>query len=621
MPPINGSTDAVDRYWESVTNAAQSPNLLAAARASELLRLRQRADLFSTLIPTLPPLTVDTVKGGGRQLGVVDPLGGWGQGLAIRLRESRVDPFLASYWDNSASGLDSLIWGNDHPLRCNAAGEQQRQLEADLMLLQLMVKARLHQLEADGVADARVDLSSYGGCGKVRAQLCNQIWPKALELLGLQIPVVPVRHGRTDAADTSNDPWAIARPSCQGWPVTVLRQTHDPRPDPTQDPPTIRVGGEGIPVPLELWAQWCCEQQALDAAVRKALPGLMEAIQWPTAAAALLVDEMPEQGGDQVAPPAAAAPVAMSSKINLNYNAAEALQAVEALFTKVDQERGTKLWPDFLEIAAARAGRIPASSREQTVLEIDLDAPAAVEPEPESGPEGPKSAAVIKCRDTSSEGFVEEWRPLLDGIADLVPWINQWSLNCGGVYATGLDSRLTRKGSTPYPAKGSPCICVDWQNGGVLESVSIAKTAMGPFDGHPDAPKEWSDLRCDIATRLKRLGLRPIKEPSITDQAIAAITEAVTNVLEQAAEEPSESQLRKLPEWPAGRSNSQSTGQRMRLTKEQIAALEVEIQTRITAGMKQIKIAAELAPWCGQSEKAVQTRVRKLQRGRKASNG
>ena len=558
MPPINGSTDAVDRYWDSVTNAAQSPNLLAAARASELLRLRQRAELFSTLIPSLPPLTIDTVQGGGRQLGVVDPLGGWGQGLAIRLRESRVDPFLPSYWDNSASGLDSLIWGKDHPLRCNAAGEQQRQLEADLMLLQLMVKAKLHQLEADGVADARVDLNSYGGCGKVRAQLCNQIWPKALELLELQIPVVPVRHGRTDAADTSNDPWAAARPSCQGWPVTVLRQTHDPRPDPTQDPPTIRVGGDGNPVPLELWAQWCCEQQALDAAVRKALPGLMEAIQWPNGAAALLVDEMPEQEGEQVAPPAAAAPVAMSSKVNLNYNAAEALQAVEALFTKVDQERGTELWPDFLEIAAARAGVELGSSREQTVLEIDLDAPAAMPAPLDPRQVDLAEAIAVQC-------------------------------NVAPARAAAVVERIRRFLLVPIepeqPTEPAPAPVV------ITEPEQTVEEAMEQ------------------------------EEPSITDQAIAAITEAVTNVLEQASSEPSESVSRELPEWPAGRIDSQSTGQRMRLTKEQIAALEVEIQTRITAGMKQIKIAAELAPWCGQSEKAVQTRVRKLQRGRKASNG
>ena len=86
--------------------------------------------------------------------------------------------------------------------------------------------------------------------------------------------------------------------------------------------------------------------------------------------------------------PTIAKDISQSRKVTLNFNAADALQAVEALFTEIDRERGLTLWPEFLQLAADHP-QSPKASRVQTELAVDLDdddddsdQPALVEPTP-----------------------------------------------------------------------------------------------------------------------------------------------------------------------------------------------------------------------------------------------
>ena len=65
---------------------------------------------------------------------------------------------------------------------------------------------------------------------------------------------------------------------------------------------------------------------------------------------------------------------------------------------------------------------------------------------------------------------------------------------------------------------------------------------------------------------------------------------------------------------PNAPATNEAWAKRMRLTEEQVAVLEAAIQTRIDAGHRQSEIALELASWCGQTPKALQTRVRNMQR-------
>jgi hypothetical protein len=86
-------------------------------------------------------------------------------------------------------------------------------------------------------------------------------------------------------------------------------------------------------------------------------------------------------------------------------------------------------------------------------------------------------------------------------------------------------------------------------------------------------------------------------------------------------QEPSQSQLRKQPEesahhglpaWPTNKRKSQSKGLRVRATKEQMAVLEEQIQSRVEQGLKTTVITRELSPWCGQSESTLAIRIRQI---------
>ena len=86
--------DPVAIYWESVAEVASGAEGPKRNRANELLRLRKLADRYRELyFPKLPAVTIDVANMSGRSSAAVDPLGGWGQGISIKIKASRVDPF------------------------------------------------------------------------------------------------------------------------------------------------------------------------------------------------------------------------------------------------------------------------------------------------------------------------------------------------------------------------------------------------------------------------------------------------------------------------------------------------------------------------------------------------
>ena len=128
---------AVARYWQSVDLAAASGDPIKSARAKELLRLRESANKWrAEWFPELPELTIEAEQMSGRQNATVDAIGGWGQGLSIKIKASRIDP--------GGCTDRSLIFGL--PLIANEHGENLRSLEARLMVLQQLLRAEQFRL-------------------------------------------------------------------------------------------------------------------------------------------------------------------------------------------------------------------------------------------------------------------------------------------------------------------------------------------------------------------------------------------------------------------------------------------------------------------------------------------
>ena len=387
MTATAGGGDTVAAYWASVVEASNSTKEAKRERALELLRLKEVADDFrATYLPELPAITINTAQLGPRASGKVDSVGSWGQGISILLRPNRVDPFETSAADAGLApmlGEPSLAFG--HPLKRSKAGESLRKLEAELLVIQQLVRAYQHltvERKLNGWGAAESDLKSYGGNGSWYAAKCNEVWRKWCAAEGL--PFVPVRHSRQGyeiehpcvAEDLEEDQaFSWMRPSCSGWPMAALAQARDPRIS-GPAPKTIKVGGDHhlIHMDEEKWLRWCLEDQrqafaAIQYAGGKAL--LADALAYPEGQQ----PEIDEVDGEQlVKMPVISKPIQTSARVNVNYDAADALQTMEALLAGVDLERGTELWPTFLQLANDHP-QAPGASRVQTELEIGLNAP------------------------------------------------------------------------------------------------------------------------------------------------------------------------------------------------------------------------------------------------------
>jgi hypothetical protein len=77
--------------------------------------------------------------------------------------------------------------------------------------------------------------------------------------------------------------------------------------------------------------------------------------------------------------PVISKPIQTSARVNVNYDAADALQTVEALLAGVDLERGTELWPTFLQLANDHP-QAPGASRVQMELPAPLKPGEALPP-------------------------------------------------------------------------------------------------------------------------------------------------------------------------------------------------------------------------------------------------
>ena len=203
---MTNGLDAVAAYWRSVEEASNGQAGRKQRRAAELLRLRNVADQFrADHLPDLPAITINTADIGGRVSGKVDPLGSWGQGVSISLKTSRVDPY-GPDWSDQAKDR-SLLFG--HPLLTNEQGEQIRRFEAELLVLQQLLRSWQHvvvERELIGFGTAASDLKSYSGNGSWFAAEANRIW---------RIAVAPlVRHScrcATAARTTSSSAPASQR--------------------------------------------------------------------------------------------------------------------------------------------------------------------------------------------------------------------------------------------------------------------------------------------------------------------------------------------------------------------------------------------------------------------------
>ena len=234
-----GGNSAASTYWQSVEQAAASTNEQKSRRAKELLRLRKVAEGYrSKWFKEQPELTIDADDAmGGRVSANVSKLGGWGQGLSIKVKASRIDPFTWSPVIDDmpemahAAKDRSLIFGL--PLLRNAHGEKLRQFEADLIVFQQMLRAEQHRIvetKAQGHGAAKSDLTSWGGFGDWFANQASNLWQQWCE--AESYPFVPVRHSRTgyeeDArmrrvfeSETIDGNLTKFRPSCSQWPMAA----------------------------------------------------------------------------------------------------------------------------------------------------------------------------------------------------------------------------------------------------------------------------------------------------------------------------------------------------------------------------------------------------------------
>ena len=504
--------DPVAIYWESVTEVAAGPEGAKRDRAVELLRLRKLADRYrEQFFPKLPAVTIDVANMSGRSSAAVDPLGGWGQGISIKIKASRVDPFrwehqilIGRIQDHGAVKLSkdrSLLFG--HQLRMCPGGEKLRAFEAELLVLQQLLRAEQHRVveEPDlGFNEARGDLQNWGGNGRWFAQNASKVWKQWCADRG--VPFVPCRHSRAgyeaeqktifDIEEIDEDrPFTALRPSCSTWPASCMGQTRDPIAE-GNCPKPFTIGDSVMAITPELWDRWKVEQGRLVGAVHDLIgrDAIEFGVKWPTAEQPV-IDEV--EGETIVSLPVISKPKPTSTKVTIGFEPEQAAQALEHVLKTAQRDHGySGLWKSTLAVLANHKDS-PGATRVQTELDI---APAI----------------EIKCKDTCSEPHVDQWRRVLEGVADLVPWVNYWSIN-GGTHAVGLDDTLTRKSSfgysTPYPPQGSPSIDIDWKwktdSTGTLERVTVAKTAMGPFDGEPGAPAEWTELAAAITERVNQL--------------------------------------------------------------------------------------------------------------------
>ena len=420
---------AAETYWESVEAAAQSTHDQKRWRAQELLRLKAIAQEYrNRWFPELPELTIEAIPLGGHSSAMVDKLGGWGQGISIRVKHSRIDPF---HWPEAHAEIPtmataakdrSLVFGA--PLRMNPQGEQLRQFEAELLILQQLLRAEQHravEVQSQGWADAKSDLKSWGGNGAWFANEANRVWKEWCSDKGF--PFHPVRHSRANyeglhecikhwESHHDDAPLTFIRQSCSKWPAIVMGQAREV--DLQGECPDM-IGAEdyATAVTPEQWARWKQEQgQLLSALIRMIDPDVMQVgMVWPDNQ----VPEIDEIDGESVVSmPAKEAAIPMSRKVDLNYNPGDALRLIEAVFKPIDVDRGLTLWPDFLQLAADHP-ESPKASRVQTELAVDLDdEPTPIE---RQNSQQDEDALIDKW-----------WKEQIDKIRDLLPWVAVWEI-------------------------------------------------------------------------------------------------------------------------------------------------------------------------------------------------
>ena len=600
MKSQSGS-DAASTYWRSVEQAAASPNEIKARRANELLRLRAVADGYrSEWFKDQPELTIDADDSmGGRANAAVSKLGGWGQGLSIKVKASRIDPF---HWSPAVDDAPemaikakdkSLIFGL--PLRRNTHGEKLRRFEAELIVLQQLLRAEQHrivEIQGNGHGAAKSDLNSWGGFGDWFANEASKVWLDWCE--ANSYPFVPVRHSRSGYEETHSciAPFEDApidgiltkfRPSCSQWPMVAMSQTRDPiaEGDAPADAPEITP---------EVWERWKREQAELSSAMAKRVgkETMLLGVAW-TKGQLPQIDEV--EGEPVVQLPTITAAIPQSQKVTLNFNAADGLQTVEAVFTRIDRERGLTLWSEFLQLASDHP-QSPKASKVQTALAVDLDddEPTPIEagdkPAPAADPNPVEAKPVI----TELNGFelLQAVRHKLHGQGVITHLWKSFGLGNAGVDFNGTPKIVGLGELTPIEADES-FTAQRWPTTDGPELTPIEAGGLSESE-----PEQGADLRAD--------------NPKVENDPIDSTPDNP---------EPSQSQLRKqadhdgLPAWPVS-SRSQGKGQRVRLTNEQAVLVDGQIERRLMQGFKPSAIADALMPWCGQQRTGLLTRIRNV---------
>ena len=413
--------DPVAIYWESVTEVAAGPEGPKRDRAVELLRLRKLADRYrQQFFPKLPAVTIDVANMSGRSSAAVDPLGGWGQGISIKVKATRVDPFrwdhqilITRIQDHGAVRLSkdrSLLFG--HPLRMCPGGEKLRAFEAELLVLQQLLRAEQHRCAEErdlGFDEARGDLQNWGGNGRWFAQNASRVWQQWCAERG--VPFVPCRHSRAgyeaeqktifDIEEIDEDrPFTALRPSCSTWPASCMGATRDPIAQ-GECPKPFTIGDSVMAITPELWDRWKVEQGRLVGAVHDLIgrDAIQYGVKWPTAEQPV-IDEV--EGETIVALPVISKPKPTSTKVTIGFEAEQAAQALEHVLKTAQRDHGySGLWKSTLAVLANHKDS-PGATRVQTELDI---APSDEAPTPiDAGPirsliEGDNSDLIRACAD------------------------------------------------------------------------------------------------------------------------------------------------------------------------------------------------------------------------------